>query len=97
MPAAAPTALTITIRQAIDLLDSDFAALADGVAHRRYAFWLGSGISRERVDDLMGRTPGVVDVEHHARGHLGALVQNWSIGAACSRTTVHHNTSLPTR
>jgi hypothetical protein len=51
-PAAAPTALTITIRQAIGLLDGDFAELAEGVAQRRYAFWLGSGISRERVDDL---------------------------------------------
>ncbi len=51
-PAAAPTALTIKIRQVIDLLDGDFAALAEGIAQRRYAFWLGSGISRERVDDL---------------------------------------------
>jgi hypothetical protein len=45
----------------------------------------------------MGRTPGVVDVEHHARGHLGALAQNWSISAACSRTSVRHNTQLPMR
>lgn len=52
MPLVAPTALTISVQQVIDLLDSDFAALAEGVAQRRYAFWLGSGISRERVDDL---------------------------------------------
>jgi hypothetical protein len=53
MPAAVPpTALAISIQQTIDLLDSDFAELAEGVAESRYAFWLGSGISRERVDDL---------------------------------------------
>jgi hypothetical protein len=47
-----PTAATITVRQALDLLDGAFAGLALGVAQRRYAFWLGSGISRDRVDDL---------------------------------------------
>ncbi len=52
MPPAASSALTITICQTLELLDGDFAALAEGVAQRRYAFWLGSGISRDRVDDL---------------------------------------------
>jgi hypothetical protein len=52
LAAVPPTALTISIQQTIDLLDSDFAELAEGVAKSRYAFWLGSGISRERVDDL---------------------------------------------
>lgn len=47
-----PTAGTITVRQVLDLLDGTFAGLAEGVAQRRYAFWLGSGISRDRVDDL---------------------------------------------
>jgi hypothetical protein len=51
-PAPAPTALTISIGQALELLDGSFSALAAGVAQRQYAFWLGSGISRERVDDL---------------------------------------------
>jgi SIR2-like domain len=49
-----PTAATITVRQALDLLDGAFAGLAEGVAQRRYAFWLGSGISRDCVDDLKG-------------------------------------------
>ncbi len=49
-----PTAATITVRQALDLLDGAFTGLAEGVAQRRYAFWLGSGISRDRVDDLKG-------------------------------------------
>lgn len=50
--APAPTALTITVRQVLNLLDGPFAGLAGGVAQRQYAFWLGSGISRDRVDDL---------------------------------------------
>jgi hypothetical protein len=55
MPLApAPTAATITVAQALDLLDGAFAGMAAGVAQRRYAFWLGSGISRERVADLKG-------------------------------------------
>jgi SIR2-like domain len=49
-----PTAATITVSQALDLLDGAFAGLALGVAQRQYAFWLGSGISRDRVDDLRG-------------------------------------------
>jgi hypothetical protein len=53
MPTAlAPTALTISINQALELLDGDFASMSEGVAQRRYALWLGSGISRDRVDDL---------------------------------------------
>jgi hypothetical protein len=48
----APSASTISIRETLDLLDGPFAELAVGVAQGRYAFWLGSGISRNRVDDL---------------------------------------------
>jgi len=51
-PTSGPTAATISIQQALDLLDGEFAAMADGIGKRRYAFWLGSGISRDRVDDL---------------------------------------------
>jgi hypothetical protein len=49
-----PTASTISVNQALDLLDNGFAGLAMGVAQGSYAFWLGSGISRNRVDDLKG-------------------------------------------
>lgn len=49
-----PTAATITVGQTLELLDGPFAGLALGVAQRQYAFWLGSGISRDRVDDLKG-------------------------------------------
>ncbi len=47
-----PTAATISIRETLDLLDGPFIELSHGVADGRYAFWLGSGISRDRVDDL---------------------------------------------
>ena len=47
-----PTALTITVAQTLALLDGPFAELAEGVAEGQYALWLGSGISRDAVDDL---------------------------------------------
>lgn len=47
-----PSAATITVGETLALLDGDFADLAAGVANAQYAFWLGSGISRGRVDDL---------------------------------------------
>ena len=42
----------ISVRATLALLDGPFADLATGVAQGRYAFWLGSGISRDRVDNL---------------------------------------------
>ncbi len=50
--APAPTAVKITVNQTLELLDGPCSGLADGLAGRQYALWLGSGISRERVDDL---------------------------------------------
>ena len=47
-----PNAATISIADALKLLDEDFKELAVGVAKGEYALWLGSGISRERVPDL---------------------------------------------
>ena len=52
MSPVAPTADSITVRQTLDLLDNEFAATAAGVGERRYAFWVGSGISREKVVDV---------------------------------------------
>ena len=46
------TAATISIRETLDLLDGPFAELGLGVAQGQYALWLGSGLSRNRVDDL---------------------------------------------
>lgn len=47
-----PSADSITVAQTLDLLEGRFAALARGVAEGRYALWLGSGISRDRLPDL---------------------------------------------
>ncbi len=51
-PAAPPTAGAITVAQTLALLDGPFVELAVRVAEGQYAFWLGSGISRDVVDDL---------------------------------------------
>jgi hypothetical protein len=49
---AARDAATITIRETLDLLNGPHAELAAGVAHDAYAFWLGSGISLQRMPNL---------------------------------------------
>lgn len=49
---ANPSASSISVAETLELLDGPFAELANGVGRCRYAFWLGSGISRDRVDDL---------------------------------------------
>ncbi len=46
------TADSITIAETLELLEGDFAAMADGIADGRYALWLGSGISRQRLPDV---------------------------------------------
>lgn len=53
-PSPAPTAKTITISQTLELLDGSHAAVVEAVARANYVFWLGSGISRGRVDGLDG-------------------------------------------
>ena len=50
-----PTAATITMKETLDLLDGPYLAVSEGVTEGRYAFWLGSGISRERVIGGMSR------------------------------------------
>src|ERR1022692_1622598 len=53
-PPTGTAASVITVSQTLELLDGPFSALADAVSRGEYAFWLGSGISRERVDGLDG-------------------------------------------
>ncbi|WP_035978116.1 SIR2 family protein [Bradyrhizobium sp. th.b2] len=48
----APTAGTITVRATLAMLDGPKREIADGVTNDQYVFWLGSGISRERMPDL---------------------------------------------
>lgn len=47
-----PPAATISVRNTLDFLDGPFASFARGIIEDRYALWLGSGISRGRVDGL---------------------------------------------
>ena len=47
-----PTAADISVTQTLQLLDTRFKTFAQGIADGRYAFWLGSGISRGRFPML---------------------------------------------
>ncbi|TBB21315.1 SIR2 family protein [Rhizobium ruizarguesonis] len=49
-----PDASSISVKETLALFDGEFAALSKGTAHGQYAFWLGSGISRDRVVGLDG-------------------------------------------
>ncbi len=49
---ANPNASTIDVTQVLGLLDGPFSAFAKGFYRKRYAMWLGSGISRDRVPGL---------------------------------------------
>lgn len=42
----------ISVKDTLDLLDGRFATTARAVGEGQFTLWLGSGISRERVDDL---------------------------------------------
>jgi hypothetical protein len=66
-PAPGTTAFNISIRQVLTLLDGGFASMAEGIAQKRYALWLGSGISRDRVDDLKRVVARVLS---HLRDHI---------------------------
>jgi hypothetical protein len=49
---AGVTAANISISTVLELLDGPFKETADGIANGKYVFWLGSAISKEKVDDL---------------------------------------------
>ena len=56
-----PNAGTISVKETLDLLDGAFAGVSKGICQGEYAFWLGSGISRERVVDLNGVLAKLLD------------------------------------
>jgi len=56
-----PNAATISVKGTLDLLDGAFSGVSQGVCEGQYAFWLGSGISRERVIDLNGVLAKLLD------------------------------------
>lgn len=49
-----PDAASISVKETLALFDGEFAGLSKGAAQGEYAFWLGSGISRDRVVELDG-------------------------------------------
>jgi hypothetical protein len=55
------SAATISVRETLALLNGPFSAVAEGVANAVYTLWLGSGISRRRVEDLPSLIRRVLD------------------------------------
>jgi hypothetical protein len=55
------TAVDITLRQTLKLLDGPLASFAAAVCQGGYAFWLGSGISLGRVEGLKRLIPRVLE------------------------------------
>ena len=51
-PHMPPTAATISVAEVLKLLDTQFVGVAAGMSRGEYVLWLGSGISRNRVDGL---------------------------------------------
>ena len=49
-----PTAASISIKETLALLDGRYSGVGEGVAQGSFAFWLGSGISRDRIIGLDG-------------------------------------------
>lgn len=56
-----PAAAVISVHATLDLLDGQFADFAKGISEGRYALWLGSGISLQRVPGLWGVVEKVIE------------------------------------
>ena len=56
-----PDAGKISIEATIKMLDGAHSGVSQGVCEGQYSFWLGSGISRERVIDLNGVLAKLLD------------------------------------
>lgn len=56
-----PSAASISVRDTIRILDGPFLPMALGISENRYALWLGSGISFNRVPGLKFVVKNVLD------------------------------------
>ncbi len=56
-----PAAYEVTVLETLALLDGEHSGLAQGVARRDYALWLGSGISLDRIVGVRGVIARVLD------------------------------------
>lgn len=61
MSGSVPIAASIPVPDVLKLLDGEYKFLAEGVAKGKYAFWLGSGISRGRAAGLTEVVEQVVE------------------------------------
>src|SRR4051794_1692374 len=64
-----PAAATISIRDTLTMLDGPKREIAEGIANGRYVFWLGSGISRDRMPDLRQIAKRVMQELHRLGDH----------------------------
>jgi hypothetical protein len=71
-PRVGASAASITVAETLALLDGPHAAVAHEVANGRYVFWLGSGISRGRVDGLDGVVRRVLEFLQEKAAREGA-------------------------
>jgi hypothetical protein len=70
-PLGGPSASAITLAETLALLDGPHAAVAREVANGRYVFWLGSGISRGRLDGLEGVVQRALEFLHQQAANEG--------------------------
>ncbi len=73
--APARTAETVSVVEVLTDLDGSFASMAAGVASAEYVLWLGSGISRGRVDDLAGLIKRALE---HVRARMSATAPEYA-------------------
>src|SRR5712691_7877693 len=73
-----PSAATITVRQVLNLLDNEFAAMAAAAGRRGFALWIGSGIS-------LGRAPSVGMMLERAVEHLRQNIEPGNPGCRFKR------------
>ena len=62
-----PKAATVSVGEVLALFDGPFSSVANGVAEARYALWLGSGISLDRVEGLKGLLVRALEYLHSRR------------------------------
>jgi hypothetical protein len=79
------TAATITVFDTLKLLDGRFAAFAQGVTEDRYALWLGSAISFDRLPGLKQLIETVLE---HLRSRIDPLDTNCKYQAALESALV---------
>jgi hypothetical protein len=79
------TAANITVPETLALLDGRFSPFAEGIAEDRYALWLGSAISLERLPGLKQLIEKVLE---HLRSHINPLDADCKYKAALENALV---------